>query len=246
MSISTLSFFRYEGLRNRTWAFGMMQFAHSYLSKTEGLKFYRLMGSGRGRGFNPFPDWGVYALLCVWENEAAAEQFHATSELKKKYRDRTSEIWTIYLQHLGAKGKWEGRNPFGERNPLLADAEGQPLAVITRATIRASRLVDFWKYVPQSEQQLAGNEGLIFTKGIGEVPVVQMATFSIWRDRKSLMEFAYRGKNHRTAIKMTRDLDWYKEEMFARFRPYRSDGTWEGRDPLAGLLPEENRPGNGP
>ena len=236
MSISTLHFFQYSGLQDRVWGFGMMQFAHAHLAKTEGLVFYRLMGSGRGQGFNPFPDWGTYALLCVWESEAHAERFLRHSPLMQQYREHTTDIWTIFLQHLGAKGKWAGRNPFGERNPLLADAEGQPLAVITRATIRTRRLVDFWKYVPQSERQLSGNKGLLFTKGIGEVPIVQMATFSIWRDRKSLMEFAYRGKDHRTAIKMTRDLDWYKEEMFARFRPYRTEGSWQGMDPLEGLV----------
>lgn len=45
------------------------------MSKIKGLQFYKLMGSGRDLGFSPFPDWSVYALLCVWESEAASEQF---------------------------------------------------------------------------------------------------------------------------------------------------------------------------
>jgi hypothetical protein len=50
----------------------MMQFANKDLAKVNGLTFYRLMGSGKGRGFNPFPDWSVYCLLQVWESEEAA------------------------------------------------------------------------------------------------------------------------------------------------------------------------------
>lgn len=194
------------------------------------MLFYKLLGSGKGRGFSPFPDWSTYAMLQVWESEKAADQFFADHALAKKYQSKTDELWTVYMRSIMAKGKWSGGNPFEPSTKL--DVENKFIAVITRATIRVNRLWQFWRYVPTSEEPLTSSEGLIYTKGIGEVPILQMATFSIWQDLHSVQQFAYRSKEHHTAIEKTRQLDWYKEELFSRFQPYRSVGTWGGANPL--------------
>ncbi|MFN5849688.1 MAG: DUF3291 domain-containing protein, partial [Chitinophagales bacterium] len=81
-----------------------------------------------------------------------------------------------------------------------------------------------------------GCPGLIYTKGIGEAPLVQMATFSIWESAETLRNFAYNSPEHLEAIKKTRELDWYQEEMFARFQPYKSQGIWGGADVLGFYL----------
>ncbi len=200
----------------------MMQFAHAHLAKAKGLQFYKLMGSGKQDGFNPFPDWSTYSLLMTWENEAQADEFIQHSQLFKSYREKTEKVWTIYMKNILARGKWSGRNPF-EKNSNL-DKDFPKLAVITRATIRLSKLRSFWKYVPTSSLPLAGNKGLIYTKGIGEVPVLQMATFSLWENEQSLKDFAYSSPEHHKAIQKTRELNWYKEELFSRFQPYREEG----------------------
>lgn len=227
-SITTLTFFRYPTLSGKLWAFGQMQFAHAQLQRTPGLQFYKLMGSGKGDGFNPLPDWEVYALLSVWTEEAAAQDFFEKSQVYLAFQAHSTEQWTVFLRTRQAKGLWSGGNPFtpssdiDENNPLIA--------VITRATIRWRRMADFWRYVPTSQKPIvAGCPGLLFTKGIGEAPLVQMATFSLWNNLDSLKAFAYQSAEHRVAIEKTRQLDWYKEEMFVRFQPYRSVGTWQGR-----------------
>ena len=203
------------------------------MSKTKGLEFYRLMGSGKGIGFNPLPDWEVYAILQVWENEAAAIAYF-NGPLHKRYEQSASEIWTLYLKNIIAKGTWSGSNPF------IANAITQnlPLAVITRATIKAKELYHFWKYVPKSQEGLADNPGLLFTKGIGEVPFSQMATFSIWDSEESLKEFAYNQRAHSKAIALTRERDWYSEELFARFALIKTTGTWSGVSGLEQLTTE--------
>ena len=227
--ITTISFFKYTSFSNKAWAFKMMQFANKDLHKVNGLSFYRLMGSGKGRGFNPLPDWSIYCLLQVWESEEAVNAFFSSSDLIERYKNHTSEIFTLYMKNISAGGTWVGKNPFekaAELDPNL------PIAIITRATIKLNWLLKFWKYVPTSEEGLDGNEGLIYTKGVGEVPIIQMATFSLWKNFDAVKQFAYKSKQHQEAIKKTRQFEWYSEELFARFQPYKSTGTWEGRDLL--------------
>ncbi|GGD43419.1 hypothetical protein GCM10011361_07960 [Muriicola marianensis] len=225
--ITTLTFFRYKTLFNKIWAFGMMQFAHPKLSKVEGQTFYKLLGSGKV-GFNPMPDWTVYALLQVWENEEKAERFFAASKLMDRYRKRSDEHWILYMKNKISRGRWAGNMPFS-RHPETSESIPY-VAAITRATIKFKYLRKFWKSVPASQSPLKDNPGLIYTKGIGEVPFLQMATFSLWKDQQSLDAFAYRSREHIRVIGDTRKLGWYREELFSRFQPYRFEGSWNGVD----------------
>jgi heme-degrading monooxygenase HmoA len=227
--ITTLTFLKYSSLKNKVWGFKMMQFAHKGLKNVNGLTFYRLMGSGKGKGFNPLPDWSIYCLLQVWKTEEDANDFFKFSALMKQYDQRTDERFTIFMKNISAGGTWVGKNPFEktvELNP------SKPIAIITRATIKWNWLIRFWKFVPTSQEALEGNDGLVYTKGLGEVPIVQMATFSLWKDFESVKNFAYNSSQHKEAIKKTRKNNWYKEELFSRFEPYKSIGTWEGKNLL--------------
>ena len=235
VSITTLTLFRFPSLKSKLWAFGQMQFAHFFIAKSPKLIFYKLMGSGRDVGFSLFPDWGVYALLGVWENEQAANDFFNHSTIYKQYQEMSSEQWTIFMKPIQTKGLWSGGNPFTPS--LELDANNPLIAVITRATIKTNKLLKFWRFVPISQRPIQrGCTGLIYTKGVGEVPIVQMATFSIWENLDSLKEYAYNSLEHRQAVKKTHQIDWYKEEMFTRFQPFRTIGTWEGKDLLASYL----------
>ena len=229
MQITTISFFRYTSLRNKFWGLKMMQFAHKSLENVSGMTFYRLLGSGKGRGFNPLPDWSVYCLLQVWESEEDANEFFNSSDLMRQYAVHSDELYTLYMKNISADGTWVGKNPFEKGAELDSD---KPIAVITRATIKWNWLLRFWTYVPTSQQALDGNKGLIYTKGVGEIPIVQMATFSLWKNFESVKKFAYKSKQHQEAIRRTRKNDWYREELFARFQPYKSVGTWGGKDLL--------------
>jgi hypothetical protein len=232
-SIVVFSYFRYQSVRAKFWAFMMMQFAHRSLSKAPGLQFYKLLGSGSGDGFRPGANLAVYGLLSVWDNESDADRFLAHSRLFARYRRQSQEQWQIYLRPLLVRGEWDAHNPFGAGQP---DHQRGPIAVLTRATIRLSRLHRFWREVPPVSQTLRQHPGMIYGFGVGEWPLVQMATFSLWESEKAMQQYAYRSQAHRVAIARTQEIGWFSEEMYARFRPYRSEGTWGGHDPLQPYL----------
>lgn len=229
--VTTVTLCRYAGVQ-RLWAFNQMGGSRRLLAREPGLAFWRLLGTGKGRGFSLQPDFSQYGLLAVWRSANDAERFFAASPLALEYRRRSDEMWTVTLRAYGAKGTWGGVNPF----PLVPREPGV-VAVLTRASVRVSKLVPFWRSVPATSAPLDTAPGLLASVGTGEIPFVRPATFSLWRSEEDLVAYAYGDAVHREVIRRRRDEDWYSEELFARFTPVDSNGSWNGRDPLAGLLP---------
>jgi len=209
-----------------------MAFARPQLARIPELRFWKLLGSGHGSGFSRRPNWARYGLLAVWENVGALENFFANSSLMHTYRRHAEEIWTVRLQPLEVQGRWSGVNPFFSLAPHKKDG---PIAILTRATIRLSRLRAFWSAVPATSHALDQAGGLLASIGIGEAPFFRQATFSLWRSVGEMEAFAFRSAAHREAMRRTRAENWYREELFARFAPVASEGTWSGKDPLAGM-----------
>ncbi len=106
------------------------------------------------------------------------------------------------------------------------------IAVLTRATIRSGKLRRFWQHVEAVAQRMTQAEGFISSVGIGEVPWIKQATFSIWQSKSAMKAFAYQSYQHSDVIRKTRTEDWYSEEMFVRFVIHNVSGTINGRSPL--------------
>jgi len=229
----TLTLFRFGPWRDRLWAFKQMGVAPPVLDSVPGLRFHRLLGTGSGDGFSPWPDTHDIGLLQVWANEAAAEAYFADHALHRDLVERGTEHYRMDLLPEHGHGHWAGVEPFaysGERR------KSGPVAVITRATIRFGALPAFWRSVPAIRRTLANAPGLVLAEGIGEWPLIQQATFSVWRDVADMMHFAYTSAHHRQAVANTRQKGWFSEELFARFTLRSAHGTWGGTDPLAELL----------
>jgi heme-degrading monooxygenase HmoA len=210
----------------RRWGFAQMGTAQRPLQRVPGLRFQKLLGSGAG-GFGALPNLHRYGFMAVWDDEQAARTFFEQHPLWQQYRQRTSEIWTAWLVPLKSHGLWDGVNPFEYPAETPPAADG-PVMVLTRASIRWQKTPRFWRYVAPVSATIAGAPGVRAAIGLGELPVVRQATVSLWDSAQAMQDYAYRSPKHKEVIRLTRQEDWYGEELFARFRVLRTEGTWDG------------------
>ncbi|SHN01544.1 hypothetical protein SAMN04488057_105220 [Cyclobacterium lianum] len=214
--IVSITFFEYPK-RNRWWAFNQMQLAIAPLKKARGVKFFKLMGTGGGSGFSLKPDLKTYALLMVWENQDFAKNF-TTSDAYLRFNQQCKSNFTYWMQCIQSHGTWHSQQPF---SPMDKKATG-PVMVITRARLKWSKVLRFLTQVPAGSRAAAGAEGLIYTKGIGEWPAIEQATFSYWKNQQFMENFAYQSA-HRDIVRKVKKEHWYQEELFARFVPVSLD-----------------------
>ncbi len=228
--VASLTINRYAGLSTLA-GFAKMGSDRAALRGVPGLRFVRLLGTGRGADLTLGADLTRWARFAVWESEAALELFEDSS-WRRHELSRASESYTAVLRPLRWHGRWGGEEPFGQASFDAAPAYTGPLAVLTRATIKPRYLRTFWAAVPAPQRGLGDNPDLLASIGVGEAPLLMQATFSLWRSAAAVRAYAYKGSGHRAAIDQTRELGWYGEELFARFAPIASWGSWDGRDPL--------------
>jgi heme-degrading monooxygenase HmoA len=199
------------------------------LPRVEGLRFWRLLGTGDGDHTGRGADLARTALFAVWDDEDALDRFVGGHRIARRW-DAAGESWHVRLRALGGHGRWKGFDPLADLEPGV---DGGAVAIVTRATVRRRSWKSFGAASTVVDAELHRSPGLIDVVGVGESPIGSLATFSLWESLEAARTFAYSMPDHVEVVRRTRDEGWYSEELFARFEPYGSTGTWNGRDPLA-------------
>ena len=225
--IVAISFFRFEGVFQKLWAFSQMGFARKKLKKIKQISFFKLFGSGTGEGFTPYPNTSVYAILSVWNNLGEAENNIEEREIYENYRTHSIENWTVFLSPISSKGYWDKTNPF-KPNKNEFKKKDHMLAALTRATIKPKIMLKFWSKVPAISKVIGNDKNVLFKMGLGEIPWFHQVTFSIWPNAKTMADFARKDGPHAKAIKSVREGNWFSEELYARFEVKKAIGKWSG------------------
>jgi hypothetical protein len=210
--ITVIYFWKIEK-SNIPFALFRMAIDRTLLRRSNGVTFAKMLGCGKGETFTPSDAdpirWGC--LVVIPESHLA--QLDSSSTITK-WRSKSISEFRVVLDPIASTGMWSKQKPFEPSAP--ANFDGQVVA-ITRARIKASQTIRFFKSVPPVTASLHSSPGLISTIGIGEAPIGLQGTFSLWESMQAIKDFAYKGAAHQKAIAQTVEFDWYAEELFARF-----------------------------
>jgi len=195
------------------------------------VSFWRLMGCGKNGTFDIVPDLLQWSLLLIPKHNTKHASPMVPAFIAGWWRFFGCEEYHIDLLALEGHGTWNGKEVFGTYPEAGANYAGK-IAVLTRATIRLNKLAAFWKQVDRVAVTMSTAPGFITSVGIGEIPWIKQATFSVWESREQMKHFAYRMREHQEVIRRTRQEKWYSEEMFVRFAIIATRGTLRGIDPI--------------
>ena len=209
---------------SRLWGWSRFVLGPSVVGHTTAPRLVKILGSGFDGGFGLRPSGTRQGLLCVFDGEDAARSFiHAS--VVDGYRRRADEFLLALLQPFSVRGTWSGKTL--EHAPPRPDDAAAPVAAITRASIRPSRALAFWRQAPAAQAGLADAAGCRLAVGLGEAPLLRQATFSVWDNQAAMDTYARQGP-HLAAIRDAQRLKYFSESMFVRFRILQLSGTYKG------------------
>jgi hypothetical protein len=194
---------------------GRLAFGRFRLRGTPGLRFARVMGSGAGGKFGLRPSLDHQGMFLSFDDSAAARHFLATSRFVAAIRDDARQFLSLTLRAYSSRGRWAGVEPFPVVVPRPTSG---PIAGLTRASIRPSKAIEFWRHAPPAQAALSSAEGCRIAVGLGEAPIFRQATFTLW-DSEAAMDRYARSGAHLDAIRAARAGRHFSEDMFTRFVP---------------------------
>lgn len=205
------------------WGWSRLVRGPGALRHERGLRFAKILGSGQDGRFGLRPGLDVQGLFALFEDGDSATRFVERSDVVHAWRDHAGEIAIARLRACSSRGTWSG-HAIGVGTGVTP---GGRIASLTRASIRPTKALQFWRRAPPAQTSLEDAEGCEFAVGLGEAPLLRQATFSIWRSAKAMDAFARHGA-HLEAIRASQRGGHFSESMFVRFEVLGLEGFWGG------------------
>jgi spheroidene monooxygenase len=217
--------------QHQAWGWARLARGAAAFREVPGMQFAKVMGSGHDGGFSLRPSTSHQGLICLLRTAQDAQAFLDSAQVQEA-RTRARESWAGLLAVTSSRGTWddqawgastEGSLGAHAHAAALSDA---PIAALTRASIRPTKVAAFWRHAPASQEAMAQAPGCDLAVGLGEAPVLRQCTFSLWRDVDAMTAYA-RGGAHGTAAQAAIRNDYFTESMFVRMKLLASDGRWK-------------------
>jgi hypothetical protein len=185
----------------------------------------------------PRPNPTRIGLIAAWEDDAAIDRFLAGHHLG----ERLADGWHTRLEPRRCFGSWVGMPDLPKAELPMDD--GEPVVVLTLGRLRILRTRPFLKAGAPAERDAVESSAVIASTGFARLARPRLvSTFSIWRSAAAMREYAFdKSGSHQAAVRADRARPFHHESAFIRFRPYASQGLWDGRDPLADVLVASGR-----
>jgi hypothetical protein len=184
----------------------------------------------------PAPEFSRAGLVAAWEDDESLDEFLSVHPLAQKLQAG----WHVRLQPLHAYGSWSALP--GIENDVEEVSDEEPVAVLTLGRLRKSQALRFLRASAAAEALAVSDPAVLASTGLARPPGV-LATFSLWETVAAMRDYAQGkgGDGHAAASRAHKLKPFHSESLFARFRPYRSQGSWDGRDPLQADPVGDNR-----
>lgn len=171
------------------------------------------------------------AVFAAWRDEDAIDDYLRSCRLGRALA-RGWHVRMEFARRWGRISELDGLQPTAHS---LTDDE--PVVAVTLARLRISQAVRFIRWGKPVEEQVRDDPATTIALAAMR-PVGTLATFSIWRTQRAMIDMV-RGRSsepsaerHARAMQERDRKDFHHEFTTMRFRPISEHGCWEGKSHL--------------
>lgn len=200
--------------KNKFWMFKLMgsYTFNKNILKYRGQEFFKLLGTGSKNGFSVFPDFSNYAMISSWKDDSDRKAFLEKNKIMNTILSKCHERIEIKIDPYEFKGSWNQHNPFKNDSSY----KGEKILILTRARVRFQKILEFLINTSTASKSIKNHSGALYYKGVGELPIIEQSTISIWESEEKMKLYAYNNSDHMKIIMKARKRRWYSEELFVR------------------------------